>query len=70
MRKDVLLVILCISIGLLFLTLPASAGGITELHIVKYANDDTTILNETTVDYEWMMNNLEVYGDAETHYYH
>jgi len=70
MRKDVLLVIVYVSIGLLFLTLPASAGGITKLQIVKYANDGATTLNETTVDYEWMMNNLEVYGDGSTHYYH
>ncbi|HPH35472.1 MAG TPA: argininosuccinate synthase, partial [Methanoregulaceae archaeon] len=42
----------------------------TEVHIVKYADDGTTVLNETTVSYQWMMNNLPVLGDGTTHYYH
>jgi len=41
----------------------------TEVHIVKYAVDGTTVLNETTVTYQWMMNNLPVLGDGVTHYY-
>ncbi|MDY6958874.1 MAG: hypothetical protein SVK08_06910 [Halobacteriota archaeon] len=39
---------LCIAI--LFIALPAQAYT-TEVHIVKYAADGTTILNETTVNY-------------------
>ena len=42
----------------------------TQLHIVKYANDNITVLNETTVNFTWMMANLPVYGDGNTHYYH
>ena len=47
-----------------------AAGATTELHIVKYAADGTTILAETTVSYQWMEENLPVYGDGVTHYYH
>jgi hypothetical protein len=42
----------------------------TSLHIVKYAMDGTTVLNETTVNYTWMEANLPVQGDGKTHYYH
>ena len=48
---------------------PVSAAT-TQVHLVKYANDGTTILAERTVDYHWMMENLLVMGDGETHYYH
>ena len=39
------------------------------MHIVKYANDGTTILNETTKTYQWLEANLPVLGDGTTHYY-
>ncbi len=42
----------------------------TELHIVKYANDHTTVIKETTVTWQWMRDNLPVFGDGTTHYYH
>jgi len=42
----------------------------TQLHIVKYAYDGTTILSETTRTYQWMQANLPVLGDGTTHYYH
>ena len=48
---------------------PAMAAT-TQLHIVKYANDGTTILNETTKTYQWLEANLQVFGDGTTHYYH
>jgi PKD repeat protein/DMSO/TMAO reductase YedYZ molybdopterin-dependent catalytic subunit len=41
---------------------------IPELRIVKYGEDRTTIINEMTVDYHWMEENLEVIGDGETVY--
>ncbi len=47
-----------------------AAGATTELQIVKYAADGATILAETTVSYQWMEENLPVYGDGDTHYYH
>ena len=34
----------------------------TQLHIVKYANDGKTILNETTKTYQWMESNLPGIG--------
>jgi hypothetical protein len=47
-----------------------AAGATTELHIVKYAADGTTVLAERTVSYQWMEENLPVHGDGTTHYYH
>ncbi len=41
----------------------------TQLHIVKYANDGTTILAEKTLTYQEMENSLPVLGDGFTHYY-
>jgi hypothetical protein len=45
------------------------AGASTQVHIVLYAADGYTILNETTVDYLWMEANLPVRGDGTTSYY-
>jgi hypothetical protein len=47
----------------------AQAAPTTEVHVVKYAQDGT-IVNETTVTYQWLEANLPVYGDGITHYYH
>jgi PGF-CTERM protein len=41
----------------------------TEVHVIKYA-EDGTIVNETTVTYQWLEEHLPVYGDGSTHYYH
>jgi hypothetical protein len=60
---------LCVGIALLFLTLPAQAAT-TEVYMVKYASDETTILDNTTVTYEWMEANLPVQGDGVAHYFH
>jgi hypothetical protein len=46
------------------------AAPTTAIHVVKYASDGTTVLNETTVTYQWMEANLPVQGDGKTHYYH
>jgi hypothetical protein len=48
----------------------ASAAPTTAVHVVKYASDGTTIINETTVTYLWLEANLPVMGDGKTHYYH
>ncbi len=53
----------------LILMVGMGSAATTEVHIVKYAVDGTTVLNETTVTYQWMMNNLPVLGDGVTHYY-
>jgi hypothetical protein len=50
---------------------PAQAAGATSnVHIIKYAADGTTVLAEKTVSYEWMQKMLPVQGDGKTHYYH
>lgn len=41
---------------------------IPEVRIVKYAEDRTTIVDEMTVDYLWMQNNLDIIGDGTTVY--
>ena len=46
------------------------AAPTTTVHVVKYAADGTSVLNETTVDYFWMEANLPVKGDGKTHYFH
>ena len=48
----------------------AYAAPTTAVHVVKYAADETPVLNETTVTYQWMEANLPVQGDGKTHYYH
>jgi len=48
----------------------ANAAPSTAIHVVKYAADGSTILNETTVTYQWMEAYLPVQGDGTTHYYH
>jgi hypothetical protein len=76
-RKATLLVSLCIVLLLGLVTTnisPQSAlaivGATTEVHLVKFAADGTTVLEERTVDYEWMGDNLEKQGDGKIHYYH
>ena len=61
-----LLALLCVSM----LAVAASAAPTTGLHVAKIAADGQTVLNETTVDYRWMEENLPVLGDGVTHYYH
>ena len=41
----------------------------TQLHIVKYANDGTTILSEKSLTYKEMESSLPVLGNGVTHYY-
>ena len=53
------------------LTCPVHAAEpTTSVHIIKYASYGTTVLNETTVTYQWLENNLSVQGDGITEYYH
>ncbi|HHU77004.1 MAG TPA: hypothetical protein GXZ24_08970 [Firmicutes bacterium] len=47
-----------------FGVLPSLPG----VRIVKYAEDNKTILSEKTVDYKWMEENLPVIGDGKTIY--
>ena len=53
---------------MVLLTATVSAAT-TEVHIVKYAADNTTVIHEKTVTYQWMEANLPVMGDGTTHYF-
>ncbi|MDY6893143.1 MAG: hypothetical protein SVO26_05445, partial [Chloroflexota bacterium] len=76
MKKRIVAIMLCLA--LLVSAFPmavfptaALADGTTEVHVVKYALDGTTVVDETTVTWEWMRDNMPVYGDGnETHYYY
>jgi uncharacterized protein YjdB len=67
-----MLPILCIGIALLLSTLPLPAQAAeqtTEVRVVKYASDKTTVLSERAVTCGWMEANLPVQGDGVTPYY-
>ncbi|HOX35987.1 MAG TPA: PEGA domain-containing protein [Methanoregulaceae archaeon] len=66
-EKCVLLVLCAVAI-LLILSAPVFAAT-TELHIVKYASDRTTVLAEKTISYQEMEDTLPITGDGTTHYY-
>ncbi|MCK9593389.1 MAG: PKD domain-containing protein [Methanoregula sp.] len=61
------LVVFCLAF---FLLVAPAMAATTNLTITKYANDGTTILNQTTKDYTWLEANLPVQGDGVTHYFH
>lgn len=56
------------AILLLSLVLAASAAT-TSVHVMKLANDGTTVIAEQDPDYRWLEANLPVLGDGTTHYY-
>ena len=60
----IVVILLCGMVNVVF------AAPTTAIHVVKYATDGTTVINETTVTYQWMEANLPVQGDGKTHYYH
>jgi hypothetical protein len=76
LRKRLLLLLLGIAVLLNVVASQVTAqtnvtsGATTSVHLVKYANDGSTILAEKTVSYKWMEDNLPVQGDGVTHYYH
>lgn len=51
-------------------TAGVSGAPTTEVLIAKIDGDTGAILDETTVDYHWMEENLPVHGDGVTRYYH
>jgi hypothetical protein len=74
MIKKVLSLVICI--GLLITPAVAlspdailATSPTTSVTITKYDTDGTTILAQETVTWEWMRDNLPVYGDGATHYY-
>ena len=42
----------------------------TSVTVTKYTADGTTVIDQTSVTWEWMEENLPVQGDGITHYYH
>jgi len=72
MKKCLAIIFIMVAVCLLLWPSgPAQAADpTTEVHVVKYAIDGITVVNETTVDYQWMEANLPVQGDGVTHYYH
>jgi len=67
-KTGITALVLLIFCGLLIA--PVSAGMTTqEVTVIKLAADGSTVLNQTTVDWRWMMENLPVVGDGETIYY-
>jgi hypothetical protein len=71
-RKTLILTTVLIFVMSLLFSVPKvlAATPTTSITITKYASDGNTVLDQTTVSYEWMMNNLPVQGDGVTHYYH
>ncbi|MEA1906099.1 MAG: Ig-like domain-containing protein, partial [Euryarchaeota archaeon] len=64
-------VALLLSISISTLTLPAQAAEpTTDVKVVKYASDGTTVLGNATVTYQWMETDLTVQGDGATEYFH
>lgn len=64
-RVCVLLIFLLLFI---ILVAPVSAST-TEVTVRRYATDGLTPFTEITKTYQWMRDNLPVYGDGTTHYY-
>jgi hypothetical protein len=60
---------ICLSITLILMATQPAQAYTTEVHVVKYASDNTSIINETTVNYSWMEAKLPVQGNGISHYY-
>lgn len=68
LEKKSLLIVIAFSL-ILTCSMPALSAT-TEIHIVKYANDRSTIVAEKTLTYQEMRDTLPVQGDGSTHYFH
>lgn len=62
-----LLILLVVLAGMVCVT---AAAPTTSVRITKLGTDGITVLNETTIDIQWMESHLPVQGDGTTHYYH
>jgi hypothetical protein len=76
MIRKYLAKLFCLIMVLIIVTafLPAinirGAGGTTSIKITKYDANGVTVIQQQTVTYQWMRDNLPVSGDGTTHYYH
>jgi hypothetical protein len=64
-----LLTALLVSLAGIIPAVPALAAATTSLTITKYAQDGTTVVARTTIDYQTMETSLPVQGDGVTHQY-
>lgn len=75
MTKRILLpvlgILLLLALLMPVLSVPSvlAAGATSSVHVVKYAADGVTVVDEETVSYQWMEKNLPKCGDGVTHYY-
>jgi len=68
-RARVLLLFAMVA-GIAILAFPAAGEPTSSLHVIKLADNGTRVINETTVNPQWMESHLPVQGDGVTHYYH
>ncbi len=68
-RKKPVFILAVLAVCVLLSTVPVLAAS-TQVHVVKYASDGTTVLSEQTLTYQQMRDTLPVLGDGTTHYYH
>ncbi|ACL16103.1 PKD domain-containing protein [Methanosphaerula palustris] len=52
----------------LVLAAPVAAAQTTDVQVIHYAGDGTTVANQETVNVSWMESNLPVFGDGATPY--
>ena len=69
MKLRIILLTLLAVICLVSAASAVSSGATTELQLIRIA-ENGTILEQQTVSYQWMEENLPVQGDGVTHYYH
>jgi len=69
MKIRIILLTLFVVCCLVSVASAGPSGATTELHLLRIA-ENGTVLEEQTVDYQWMEANLPVQGDGITHYYH
>jgi hypothetical protein len=68
--NDTMLCIGAVILGIALCCAAATAAPTTEVTVVKFGPDGSSVIAERTVDYRWMEANLPVLGDGMTHYYH
>jgi hypothetical protein len=64
------LVLIGLILAILIPAKTITAAPTLEVKITRLANDGVTVLEQRTVTYQWMRDNLPVMGDGNTHYYH
>lgn len=68
-NRFIILALLVFAVAGMLVAPVAAADPTTEVTITKLASDDQTVIDQRTVSWEWMRDNLPVLGDGETMYY-